>query len=92
MSTDFCDFEEGGCKVLKIAGFTNEMSCGILGCSSEKRYKTTLPDLKLYMSRKKIVHLSSALSLGIKPKLFLSTTFKVLFALEDILFPTSKKR
>lgn len=89
MSIDFYDFEEDGCKVLKIAGFTSEMSCGILGCSSEKRYRTTLPDLKLCVSRKKI---SSALSLGIASKLFLPTTFKVLFTLEDILFPTFKKR
>lgn len=37
MSIDFRDFEEDGCKVLKIAHFTSDMSCGILGCGSEKK-------------------------------------------------------
>lgn len=53
------------------------MSCGILGCSSEKRQKTTLPGLKLYISRKNLCLLNSALSVDIGSKLFL-TTFKVL--------------
>lgn len=69
-------FEEDLYKVLKIAGFTTEMSCVILGCSSEKRYKTTLPDLKLCISRKKICFLYSALSLAIESKLFFSYHFK----------------
>lgn len=46
------------------------MSCGILGCSSEKRYKTTLPDLELYISRKEICLLYLALSLGIESNCF----------------------
>lgn len=91
MSIDFCDFEEDGCRVLKIAHFTSDMSCGILGCSSEKKYKTTLPDLKLYIPRKNLCLLNSALSVGIGSKLFL-TTFKLLCTLEDVLFPTFKKR
>lgn len=91
MTIDFCDFEEDGCKVLKIAHFTSDMSCGILGCSSEKRYKTTLPDLKLWISRKNLCLLNSALSVGIGSKLFI-ITFKLLCSLEDILFPTFKKR
>lgn len=65
MSIDFCDFEEDGCKVLKIAHFSSDMSCGILGCSSEKTYKTTLPDLKVYISGKNLCLLNSVLSVGI---------------------------
>jgi len=72
--------------------FTIEIPCGILGCSSEKRYKTTLLDLQLFISGKKTCHLSSALSLRIESKLFLPTTFEVVFTLEEILFPTCKKR
>lgn len=69
MSIDFCDFGEDGCKVLEIAHFTSDMSCGILGCSSEKRYKTALADLNLYISRKNLCLLKSALSVGIRPKI-----------------------
>lgn len=91
MTIDFCDFEEDGCKVLKITHFTSDMSCGILGCSSEKTYRTTLPDLKLCISRKNLCLLNSALLVGVGSKLFF-TTFKLLCSLEDTLYPTFKKR
>lgn len=90
MSIDFCDFEEDGCKVPKIAH--SLVTCPVAFQDVVQREdKTTLPDLKLYISRKNLCLLNSALSVGIGSKLFL-TTSKDLCTLEDILFPTFKKR